>query len=184
MSVCLGVERLRPAACVIYERGEAGQRRYWDPEYPESNNLDEGPWADQVREGMRTAVHSHLYGCEPRKLGAYLSGGTDSSSVVAFMNERHSQVNTFSIFFSEEAYSEANFARTTARHFNTSHAEKQLGPREAFEAIPKIAQHYDEPFANSSSFGAYHCAALAREAGIETFLAGDGDCETVPGDSR
>ena len=184
MTVFLGVEKLPPATCLIYEKGETRQRRYWDLEYPESNNLDEGHWADQVREGMRTAVHSHLYGCEPRKLGAYLSGGTDSSSVVAFMNERHSPVNTFSIFFSEEAYSEANFARTTARHFNTSHSEKQLGPREAFEAIPKIAQYYDEPFANSSSFGAYHCAALAREAGIETLLAGDGGDELFAGNSR
>jgi asparagine synthase (glutamine-hydrolysing) len=184
MTIYRGVEKLPPATLLIYEKGELRRQRYWDLEYVESDDRDEARWARQVREGMRSAVHLHLEGCTKDKVGAYLSGGTDSSSIVAFMNERHSPVNTFSIFFSEAEYSEANFARATANHFRTRRFEKQLCARDAFEAIPKIAQHYDEPFANSSSFGAYHCAALAREAGMHTLLAGDGGDELFAGNSR
>ena len=184
MTVYRGVEKLAPATCLIYEKGEVRQRRYWELEYAESDNHSESHWAQQVQEGMRTAVHVNMSGYRPEELGAYLSGGTDSSSVVAFMNERHSPVNTFSIFFNETEYSEVNFAHTTADHFRTRHLEKQLCPRDAFDAIPIIAKYFDEPFANSSAFGGYYCAALAREAGVKTLLAGDGGDELFAGNSR
>jgi asparagine synthase (glutamine-hydrolysing) len=184
MTIYKDVQKMAPATFLTYEKGEIGQKRYWDLEYVETNYQDEAEWARQVRDGMRSAVHLHMAGCSPDKIGAYLSGGTDSSTVVAFMNERHSPVNTFSIHFGEAAYSEANFARTTAGHFRTGHHEKQLGARDAFEVISKIIGYYDEPFANSSALGAYHCAALAREAGVDTLLAGDGGDELFGGNSR
>jgi len=108
------------------------------------------------------SIH-HLTDITPEKTGAYLSGGTDSSSVVAFMNERHSPVNTYSIFFAESVYSEIGFARTTAEHFRAKHHELSLTSRDTYDAIPKIMEYYDEPFANSSAIGAYHCARMARE---------------------
>jgi len=179
-----GVEKLPPATCLTYENGRVQQHRYWDLEYVESDDKDEARWAQQVQDGMRAAVHTHLDGCSGAGTGAYLSGGTDSSSVVAFISERYKPVNTFSIFFGEVEYSEAIFARTTAAHFKTRHQEKQITPDHALKAISRIAEFWDEPFANSSAFGAYYCALLAKDSGVDTLLAGDGGDELFGGNSR
>lgn len=184
MTIYRGVEKLEPATCLIYEKNEIRKVRYWDLNYVESDGQGEAQWALEVQNAMRAAVHRHLDGCAADNVGAYLSGGTDSSSVVAFMSERCQPVNTFSIFFGEAEYSEINFARTTAAHFRTRHFEKQISANDALEAIPKIAKYYEEPFANSSAFGAYYCAALAREAGVQTMLGGDGGDELFAGNSR
>ena len=133
---------------------------------------------------MRQAVHSHLVGCEPGQTGAYLSGGTDSSSVAAFASEVHSPFNTFSIYFENPRYDEIGFSRLAAEHFHTRHHEKCLQASDAAEAIPKIIEYYEEPFANSSAIGAYHCARLARENGVDVLLAGDGGDELFAGNER
>lgn len=179
-----GIEKLRPGFCLVYEAAQIRHTRYWDLEYRESDNRSVSHWAKEVREGMRSAVQNHLTDIAPEQTGAYLSGGTDSSSVVAFMNERHSPVNTFSIFFAESVYSEIEFARTTAKHFRANHHELSLTSRDTYDAIPKIMEYYDEPFANSSAIGAYHCARMARESGVTTLLAGDGGDELFAGNER
>lgn len=179
-----GVAKLRPGTFLSYEKGQVREQQYWDLSYSESENRNERYWADQVREGMRSAVRRNLEGCRPEQTGAYLSGGTDSSSVVAFMNENHSPVNTFSIFFQEAKYSEISFARTTAQCFRTQHHERSLTAQDAYEVVPKITQFFDEPFANSSAVGAYYCALLARQSGCETLLAGDGGDELFAGNER
>ncbi len=182
MAIYQGIEKLRPGTCLVFEAGQIRQTRYWDLQYRESGNV--AHWAHEVREGMRSAVHHQLTDLAPEKTGAYLSGGTDSSSVVAFMNERHSPVNTYSIFFAEAVYSEIGFARTTAEHFRANHHELSLTSRDTYDAIPKIMEYYDEPFANSSAIGAYHCARMARESGVTTLLAGDGGDELFAGNER
>jgi len=184
MAIYRGIEKLRPGFCLVYEAGQIRQTRYWDLQYRESPNRSVAHWSREVREGMRSAVQNHLTDLAPEKTGAYLSGGTDSSSVVAFMNERHSPVNTFSIFFAEAVYSEIGFARTTAQHFRATHHELSLTSRDTYDAIPKIMEYYDEPFANSSAIGAYHCARMARESGVTTLLAGDGGDELFAGNER
>jgi asparagine synthase (glutamine-hydrolysing) len=184
MVIYQGIEKLRPGFCLVYEAGQIRQIRYWDLEYCEDDNRNVTHWAHEIREGMRSAVHHHLTDLAPEKTGAYLSGGTDSSSVVAFMNERHSPVNTYSIVFAESVYSEIDFARTTAKHFHANHHELSLTSRDTYEAIPKIMEYYDEPFANSSAIGSYHCARMARESGITTLLAGDGGDELFAGNER
>ena len=184
MVIYQGIEKLRPGTCLVYEAGQIRQIRYWDLEYRESGNRSSAHWAREVREGMRSAVHHHLTDLVPQETGAYLSGGTDSSSVVAFMNERHSPVNTYSIFFAEAVYNEAGFARTTAKHFRANHHELSLTSRDTYDAIPRIMEYYDEPFANSSAIGAYHCARMARESGVTTLLAGDGGDELFAGNER
>jgi asparagine synthase (glutamine-hydrolysing) len=184
MVIYQGIEKIRPGFCLVYEAGQIRQTRYWDLEYHESDNRDVAHWAHEVREGMRSAVHRQLADLAPEKTGAYLSGGTDSSSVVAFMNEYQSPVNTYSIFFAEAVYSEVGFARTTAKHFRANHHELSLTSRDTYDAIPKIMEYYDEPFANSSAIGAYHCARMARESGVTTLLAGDGGDELFAGNER
>jgi asparagine synthase (glutamine-hydrolysing) len=184
LSIYQGTEKLQPGSCLIYEAGQVRTIRYWDITYRESENHNIAHWSHEVQEGMRSAVKRHLIDLDPPTTGAYLSGGTDSSSVVAFMNERHSPVNTYSIFFSESAYSEIGFARTTAEHFHTNHKELSLTSRDAHDAIPKIIEYFDEPFANSSAIGAYHCARFAQESGVTTLLAGDGGDELFAGNER
>lgn len=184
LAIYRGVEKLRPGFFLTYDKDRVSQQRYWDLDYSESESTDVREWALKLREGLRSAVHRHLDGCEAPSTGAYLSGGTDSSSVVAFMAERCSPVNTFSIAFAEAHYDEIGFARTTAERFRTRHYERRLSPRDAAEVITKIAGYYDEPFANSSAIGAYYCALLARENGVDTLLAGDGGDELFAGNER
>lgn len=178
------VERLEPGTRLVYERQQIRKTRYWDLNYEESRNSDVSKWSGEVRECIREAVHSHLVGCESGQTGAYLSGGTDSSSVAAFASEVHSPFNTFSIYFENPRYDEAGFSRLAARHFHTRHHEKCLSASDAAEAIPQIAEYYDEPFANSSAIGAYYCARLARENGVDVLLAGDGGDELFAGNER
>jgi asparagine synthase (glutamine-hydrolysing) len=184
LGIYRGVQKLRPGRFLIFEACRVREHQYWEMEYAESQNGDAQFWARELKEGIRTAVHRGLEGCEPESSGAYLSGGTDSSSVVAFSAERISPVNTFSIFFAEERYSEVGYARITANRFRTKHYERRVTAQDALNAIPKICAYYDEPFANSSAIGTYFCAVMARENGINTLLAGDGGDELFAGNER
>jgi asparagine synthase (glutamine-hydrolysing) len=184
LSAYRGIERLLPGRLLIFENGQVRQTQFWDATYEESEGHSTRYWAERVRESIRGAVHSQLESCEPDSTGAYLSGGTDSSSVVAFMSERFKSVNSFSIAFAEGRYNEIDFARTTANTFRTRHYEKVLAPEHAEEAISLITHYYDEPFANSSSIGSYFCARMARESGVTTLLAGDGGDELFGGNER
>jgi asparagine synthase (glutamine-hydrolysing) len=176
--------KLPPGTLLAFESGNNVQKQYWDLEYRKQEDRPEGDWAEEVRESIRAAVHRHLEGCETSRTGAYLSGGTDSSSVVAFQSEKHRPAQTFSIAFEEAGFSEIEFARTTASHFGTKHHERFLAPADASEALDKIAGFYEEPFANSSAIGSYYCAVLAQQQGVTTLLAGDGGDELFAGNTR
>ena len=184
LTIYKGIERLEPGTLLVYEREQTRKTRYWDLSYEESHNPDVSGLSEELRECMRQAVHSHLADCHPEQTGAYLSGGTDSSSVVAFASEIHSPVNTFSIYFENPRYDEVVFSRLAAESFHTRHHEKCLQAGDAVQAIPKIIDYYEEPFANSSAIGAYYCARLARESGVDVLLAGDGGDELFAGNER
>jgi len=179
-----GTEKLRPGTSITFSSHKVLEQQYWDLEYPESRNRSVVHWAQELRDTMRGAVHRHLGGCEQSVSGCYLSGGTDSSSIVAFASEIHRPVQSFSIAFEETGFSEIDFARTTARAFHTKHHEKFLAPQDASHAIEKIISYYDEPFANSSAIGSYYCALLAHDHGVKTLLAGDGGDELFAGNER
>jgi asparagine synthase (glutamine-hydrolysing) len=179
-----GTHKLRPGTTVTIVSDRVIERQYWDLEYPENERRSVSDWAADLREHMRSAVHRNLEGCDQPTTGCYLSGGTDSSSVVAFASEKHHPTQTFSIAFEEAGYSEIEFARTTAAAFKTSHHERFLTPKDASEALDNIISFYDEPFANSSAIGSYYCAVLARENGVSTLLAGDGGDELFAGNER
>ena len=179
-----GMEKLRPGTFLAFEGRRLLEKQYWDIEYLESENRSVSHWARELREGMQTAVHRHLDNSEQAVTGSYLSGGTDSSSVVAFASERHHPAQSFSIAFEEAGFSEIEFARTTAHRFQTKHYEKFLTPTDATNALSKVLSYYDEPFANSSAIGSYYCAVLAREHGVTTLLAGDGGDELFGGNER
>ncbi|HWR17305.1 MAG TPA: asparagine synthase-related protein [Terriglobales bacterium] len=178
------VEKMRPGHLLICEGGKVRHQKFWDMQYEESRDRNVSAWATRVREAMRAAVLRTYKDLAPEKTGAFLSGGTDSSSVVAFMNERHSPVNTFSIFFEDERWSEIDYARTTAGHFKTRHFERALYAPDTVAVVDMLAEYYDEPFANSSAVGCYYCALMARENGIDTLLSGDGGDEIFGGNQR
>jgi asparagine synthase (glutamine-hydrolysing) len=184
LSIYRGVSRMKPGTYLVFERGTCQEKTYWDMQYDEDTSQSEEYWSSELRSQLRSAVRCHAEDLSPSSGGAYLSGGTDSSSVVAFMNERQSPVQTFSIVFANPRYSEIEFARTTADHFKTRHFEKSLTPEDAQLAVDKITEYFDEPFANSSAIGGYHCALLARESGVDTLLGGDGGDELFAGNER
>src|SRR5271165_919747 len=184
LTIYKGIERLEPGTLLVYERQQTQKTRYWDLDYEESRNSNVHEWSEEVRHCVQQAVHAHLADCQPEGAGAYLSGGTDSSSIVAFASQVHSPFNTFSIYFESPRYDEAGFSRLAADCFHTRHHEKCLQASDAAEAILGIVEYYDEPFANSSAIGAYYCARLARENGVDVLLAGDGGDELFAGNER
>jgi asparagine synthase (glutamine-hydrolysing) len=184
LAIDKGTEKLRPGVVLTYEMGVITERQYWDLEYPESTDTSVSRWARELREEMRAAVHRNLEGREESSTGCYLSGGTDSSSVVAFASEKYQPARSFSIAFEETGFSEIDFARTSAAAFGSDHHEKFLTAQDAASALDKIIAYFEEPFANSSAIGSYYCAVLAKESGVNTLLAGDGGDELFAGNER
>jgi asparagine synthase (glutamine-hydrolysing) len=118
-------------------------------------------------------------------VGAYLSGGTDSSTVVGMMTRAaRGPVKAFSIGFQEQPFNELHYAELAARKFGSEHHTYLVGPRDCYDALPKMVRCFDEPFGNSSAIPTYFCAKLAAEHGVKTLLAGDGGDELFGGNER
>src|SRR5262249_4353972 len=143
---------------------------YWQTEPATERELPEAEYASKVKTLLEDAVTARLVSDVP--LGAFLSGGIDSSLVVALM-QRHSgaPVKTFSIGFAEPEYDETKYAAQVARHVGTEHHEFRVEPK-AIELLPKLAWHYDEPFADSSAIPTYYLAEQTRKQ-VTVALSGD-----------
>ncbi len=163
------VKKLRPGHYLVVEGSNIREVPYWDIRFDEVQDLSEEDWCESFLAEYRTAVKSRLVSDVP--LGAFLSAGVDSSSVVALMNEFQSPVTTCSIGFTEQQYDEAADARQYASTLGANHFEKIVKPN-ALDLLPKLAWHYDEPFADSfgcadvlrvpSRAGACDCGAVGR----------------------
>src|SRR5262249_22765235 len=127
-------------------------RRYWSLDLVSGNlapPADEGSLVDKLHGLLRDSVRRQMVSDVP--LGAFLSGGIDSSTIVALMQEQSPRpVRTFTIGFQEEGFNEARHAKAVANHLGTEHTEFYVTPREAAQVIPRLPEIYDEPFADSS----------------------------------
>ena len=169
--------------CVLLEYGRLTVAPHWVPTFEEpASRPDFARLADTFRQTLRTAVERQLDGGLP---ACFLSGGTDSSTVAGMISAvAGRQAHTFSIGFEAEGYDEMAFARIASGHFKTQHHEYYVTPDDLVRSIPAVAQHYDQPFGNSSALPAYYCAKMAREAGATRVLAGDGGDELFGGNTR
>ena len=174
------VKKLRPAHYLVVDQSGIRETPYWDISFAETRERTEDEWCEEFLAEFRVAVKSRLVSDVP--LGAFLSGGVDSSSVVAVMNEFQPPVTTCSIGFSEEQYDEAADARSFAESLSANHHEHIVEPH-AIDLVKKLAWHYDEPFADSSAIPTYYVSKVAREH-VTVALSGDGGDENFAGYRR
>jgi len=186
-TVYRGIHRLEPGHYACWQRGQLTVNQYWDIRYEEDPAVTEDAVAEMVRSSVERSVESYLnaksWGKE--EVGAFLSGGTDSSTLVGLMNRsRGDRIRTFSVGFHEQPYNEIHFARIAASRFGAEPHECILNPQEALEALPVLTETFDEPFGNSSAIPTLFCLRMAREAGVKLMLAGDGGDELFAGNER
>jgi asparagine synthase (glutamine-hydrolysing) len=176
--------RLPPAHVLVARKGLARLEPFWDLTYRE-NAVGAGAAARKVYELTQAAVATSLANLTAKGSGAFLSGGTDSSTIVGLMARLGvERVNAFSVGFSEERYDELDYARVAAHRFAARHHTRVVSPRDALDAIPALVEAYEEPFGNNSAIGTFLCARLARENGVRCLLAGDGGDEIFGGNER
>jgi asparagine synthase (glutamine-hydrolysing) len=177
-----GIYKLLPAHRLIWREGEYRIERYWDLSYESKLTATEGELAEELRQRVRQAVQMRLISDVP--LGAHLSGGIDSSVVVALMAEASSTpVKTFTANFEEASFSEVEFARKVAQRYSTDHHEFVLAYKDVPATIETILRHVGEPFADPSALPLYYLSRLTREH-VTVALNGDGGDETFAGYQR
>jgi asparagine synthase (glutamine-hydrolysing) len=176
------VRKLPPGHWLTCEKGEIKTSPYWDLTYQvDGHHRSIDDYAERLRELLEESVRVRLMSEVP--LGAFLSGGIDSSTVVAYMTRLMSEpVKTFSIGFTEESYNELRYAKIVAQQLGTEHREFIVEPK-AIELLPKLVWHFDEPFADSSAIPTYLVSKLSREH-VTVILSGDGGDETFAGYER
>lgn len=177
------VNKLEGGQMLTYQAGNITLKRYWMPEFREKLPGRMEHSYKELQERLIQVVKNQALSAQ--STGAFLSGGLDSSSVVGALSMVYpDKANTFTIGFPVEGYDEINYARIASNHFKTKPHEYYLTPEDAVAAIPKIAEHYDEPFGNSSALPTYYCAKFAKENGVDRLLAGDGGDEIFAGNER
>jgi asparagine synthase (glutamine-hydrolysing) len=182
LSAFRAVRRLPPGSTLLYQGGRLSIDRYWRLRYESRQPVPQGPELhEELRRMIRRAVSERMISDVP--LGAFLSGGIDSATVVAAMAESSPEpVRTFSIGFEEEDWNELPNARLIAERFSTAHEELVVKP-DLVAIIPKVARHYGEPFGDPSSVPSFYVAEMARR-GVTVALNGDGGDENFAGYHR
>jgi asparagine synthase (glutamine-hydrolysing) len=180
-SIFAGIRKLPPGHLLRWRNGTLDIRRYWELPAGETMPASEGEAVEALRGVLRNAVRSHLMSEVP--LGAFLSGGVDSSLVVGLMAEASSRpVQTFSIGFDDPRYDELEHARSVARHFGTEHHEFVVKP-DALAILDDLIRHFDEPFGDSSAIPTWYVSEIARRH-VTVVLSGDGGDELFGGYER
>jgi asparagine synthase (glutamine-hydrolysing) len=177
-----GQQRLLPGEYLVFKKGKAETRKYWHLNFQENEKGDFEDLKREFLQVLRTSVSSAIDG---QKVGAFLSGGTDSSTISGVLGQVSGEpARTYSIGFAAEGYDETEYARIAARHFSTKHHEYYVTPDDVVNAIPQIAAVFDQPFGNASAVPAFYCARMAKADGLDRILGGDGGDELFGGNER
>jgi asparagine synthase (glutamine-hydrolysing) len=179
-----GIRKLMPGHWMeVDPGGQVRIERYWDlPVTQKERAQPESYYIQTYREMLEQAVSSHLMSDVP--LGVFLSGGVDSSAVAALMTKiRRAPVETFSVGYAEDAYSELPYARIVAKHLNSVHHEVLVSQQDFFDSLPHLIWHEDEPIVWPSSVPLYFVAQLAHQR-VKVVLTGEGADETLAGYTR
>ena len=179
-SIFENVYKLEPGSILHYHNGQVKTWKYWDVKQV-YHKMQENPVTDyaqakaELKELLKKSVASRMISDVP--LGAFLSGGYDSSLITAIAQEHSKEpVKTFSIGFHEEKYNEAKYASEVAKHLGTNHTELYISEKEMFDMVDSIPQYYDEPMADSSQIPSMLVAELAKRD-VTVVLSGDGGDE-------
>lgn len=174
-----GVEKLLPGHYLVADPRGVRTEAYWDVPPEEDTSRSEEDFAEEVVERLRESIRLRLIADVP--LGVFLSGGTDSSAVVAFMAELGARpLRTFSVGFEERGFSELPFARRIAQRFSTEHHELLVHPQDLAEELGRLVAFRDEPVAEPTDIALYRMSRLASES-VKVVLAGEGGDELFAG---
>lgn len=181
LSIFEKIKKLPPAHYLLLSLGDKVQfeiKRYWQVAFEPDFSKTESQWCEEIEAGFSEAVRMHMISDVP--LGAFLSGGIDSTSVVAMMAQHSTMpVKTFSIGFTEKKYSELQYAQDVAKKYNCEHHEFIVEPA-SVNLLPKLVEAYDEPFADTSAIPTYYVSKFARQH-VAVALSGDGGDELFAG---
>lgn len=175
-------QRLFPGEYLHLCGGKIRRGRYWNLQFDERDGRDYDVLRSQFLSLLGDAVRSTL---DTPKLGAFLSGGTDSSTLAGFLGQVScAPARTYSIGFDAPGYDEMEYARIAARHFGAEHRELYVTANHIVSAAQRLAEAFDQPFGNASALPAYYCAQLAKQDGVTRLLGGDGGDELFGGNER
>ncbi|MEU3917595.1 asparagine synthase (glutamine-hydrolyzing) [Streptomyces sp. NPDC029004] len=181
-SIYREVQKLSPGHLLVWQDGEVSLKRYWKLDFTPRPVGSEQDAAQQARELLLDATRVRMV--SERPLGAFLSGGIDSSAVVAAMARLSDRpVKTFCIGFDDQRFDERSYAATVARRYGTDHHEFVVAGSAALEVLPTVTRHFDEPFADSSAIPSFFVAELSRRH-VTVVLNGDGGDESFGGYRR
>ena len=180
-TIFTGIRKLPPGHLAVYQDDKLEVRPYWEPDLNHEIVITATEAAERLVELMTSSVELRMRSDVP--LGAFLSGGVDSSLIVALMQQRSGQpIKTFTIGFPIAEYDETSYARQVARHLGTEHEELQVTP-DGVSILPKLVWNYDEPFADSSAIPTWYVSEMTRRH-VTVALSGDGGDELFAGYPR
>ncbi|PTR14119.1 asparagine synthase (glutamine-hydrolysing) [Nitrosospira sp. Nsp2] len=175
-------KRLLPGEYLFYRKGHVEIRKYWRMQFVEN---EKRPFQELQQEFLNVLRSSVRDAVGDQQVGAFLSGGTDSSTIAGILGEvSGGPAHTYSIGFDASGYDEMEYARIAARHFSTRHHEYYVTPDDIVNTIPQVAAVFDQPFGNASAIPAFYCGQMAKADGLARMLGGDGGDELFGGNSR
>ena len=182
-TVFRGLRKLPASHFLEWRNGVVRVEPYWLPQFSEAG-IDPAATGREMLDLIETAVRRETTATTGATVGAFLSGGIDSSTLAGMLARTTEPANTYSIGFAVPGYDEMEYARTAVRHFHTTAHEYYVTPDDVATWLPQLAAATDEPFGNSSLLPAFCCARFAREQGATLLLGGDGGDELFAGNER
>ncbi len=178
------INKLPPGHVAVWQNGQLSISRYWNIDWNEEDDrLSADEWSEQLRALLADASRLRM-GTDEEVLGAFLSGGVDSSLITGMLKQESTrQIRTFSIGFEQKEYDESGFARQTAKRLGTLHRELLVKPSDLENLLPQLVNHYDEPFADSSAIPTWLLCEMTRQD-VNVAFSGDGGDELFAGYDR